>query len=110
MGSEGAAEPIDDGLSFFGLRYPKKYLLGEGSQYKIYVESVCEDRKEGKKDASVCNNDLQKKSDEISENDNSIRDKCFFTTSTTTVNSVCILYSCCCSQMTYARHDSDLTI
>ena len=28
--SEGSAERIDGGLSFFGLRYLKKYLLGEG--------------------------------------------------------------------------------
>ena len=48
MGSEGSAEPLDGGLSFFGLWYLKKYLLGEGSQYKSYVESVYEDRKEGK--------------------------------------------------------------
>ena len=48
VGSEGPAEAIGGGLSFFGLRYLEKYLLGEGSQYKIYVESACEDRKEGK--------------------------------------------------------------
>ena len=48
VGSEGAVEAIDGGLSFFGLRYLEKYLLGEGSQYKICAESVCEDRKEGK--------------------------------------------------------------
>ena len=48
VGSEGPAEAIGGGLSFFGLRYLGKYLLGEGSQYKIYAKSVCEDRKEGK--------------------------------------------------------------
>ena len=48
VGSEGSAETIGGGLSFFGLWYLKKYLLGEGSQYKSYAESVYEDRKEGK--------------------------------------------------------------
>ena len=48
MDSEGAAESIGGGLSFFGLRYLEKYLLGEGSQYKSCAESVCEDRKEGR--------------------------------------------------------------